>query len=167
MAVIRKIVSGGQTGADRAALDFAIDHGIEHGGWCPQGRLAEDGVISSNYRLEELPGGGYAQRTRRNVQDSDGTLILNLGKLEGGTLATRVLSEILKKPHFLLQLDQDIGTKGVAAVSDWIIEMNIRILNVAGPRASKRPGIYQKTYALLELCAGERQHVSGGDSDKW
>ena len=152
MRNLKRIVSGGQTGADRAALDFAIDHGIEHGGWCPQGRLAEDGVIPEAYRLREMPGEDYRQRTRQNVVDSDGTLILNLGKLEGGTLETSYFAENLVKPNLVLQLDQEVGTLETAAVTEWLGELNIRILNVAGPRESKRPGIYQLTYQLLERC---------------
>ena len=88
------IVSGGQTGADRAALDFAIAHGIEHGGWCPLGRRAEDGPLDAKYRLVETEREGYRARTVRNVRDSDATLILNLGDLEGGSLETmRIASD--------------------------------------------------------------------------
>ena len=163
---IRKIVSGGQTGADRAALDFAIDNNIDHGGWCPEGRQAEDGVIRNKYRLTETPGSGYSRRTRRNVQDSDGTLILNLGKLQGGTLATRILCRKLEKPCLLLQVDDGVGEKEIASVSGWIDRSNIRTLNVAGPRESKRPGIYHQTYTLLSACAGAQTPVGGSDSDK-
>jgi len=92
------IISGGQTGTDRAALDFAIAHGIPHGGWCPLGRRAEDGVLDPRYRLRETESKSYRQRTRRNVADSDATLILNLGELADGSLATRQLAERASKP---------------------------------------------------------------------
>src|SRR4051812_7121882 len=108
MKPIRHVVSGGQAGADRAALDFAMEHGYTHGGWAPHARIAEDGPIPSKYQLTELPAGGYRQRTRRNVEDSDGTLIVNLGELEGGTLATRDFALRLGKPHLVVQLDAGI-----------------------------------------------------------
>jgi hypothetical protein len=95
---VRRIVSGGQTGADRAALDWAIDNGIEHGGYCPSGRLAEDGPVLARYLLTELTGAGYRQRTRRNVEAGDATLVLNLGALDGGTYQTVLFAERAKRP---------------------------------------------------------------------
>jgi hypothetical protein len=143
------IVSGGQTGADRGALDFAIKHGYTHGGWAPFGRDAEDGKIPMKYQLSELDHGGYRERTRRNVEDSDGTLILNLGELNGGTLATQVFAQRINKPHFILQLDHGVTAEVVASVIGWIQQHDIKTLNVAGPRESKRPGIYSLTRELL------------------
>ncbi len=148
--MIKRIVSGGQTGSDRAALDFAIERGIEHGGWCPPGRPAEDGPIPERYRLRELPAGGYLQRTERNVIDSDATLILNLGKLEGGTLATLRFAEQLGKPHLLVLLDQGVREEALNQVREWLQNRPVETLNVAGPRESKWPGIYRLTYDLLE-----------------
>ncbi len=148
--MIARIVSGGQTGSDRAALDFAIERGIEHGGWCPPGRPAEDGPIPERYRLRELPAGGYLQRTKQNVIDSDVTLILNLGKLEGGTLATLRFAQQLGKPHLLVSLDQGAQEEALHQVRAWLREQSLETLNVAGPRESKRPGIYRLTYELLE-----------------
>jgi hypothetical protein len=84
MSGLQRIVSGGQAGVDRAALDWAIARGIPHGGWCPAGRIAEDGMIPERYQLRETASPGYRERTRRNVEDSDGTLILNLGELDAG-----------------------------------------------------------------------------------
>ena len=101
--IIQRIVSGGQTGADRAGLDWAILEHIAHGGWCPLGRIAEDGLISSRYELEELPTGGYRARTRQNVFESDGTLIVNGGELGGGTLQTLCFAEQLGKPYLVIQ----------------------------------------------------------------
>jgi hypothetical protein len=144
------IVSGGQTGADRGALDFAIKSGYTHGGWAPQGRAAEDGTIPLKYQLTELVEGGYRQRTRKNVEDSDGTLIVNAGELDGGTLATLVFARRLGKPHFIVQVDAGITGEVTASVLAWLRENAIQTLNVAGPRESRRAGIYHQTFALLE-----------------
>lgn len=146
----RHIVSGGQTGADRGALDFAMKHGYTHGGWAPHGRKAEDGVIPARYQLTELPEGGYRQRTRRNVEDSDGTLIVNLGELEGGTLATQDFAREMGKPHLLVQLDAGVAADAVADVAAWLQQHGVETLNVAGPRESKRPGIHRLNLELLE-----------------
>lgn len=100
-----KIISGGQTGADRAALDWAIAAGIPHGGWAPKGRKAEDGRIPDCYQLLELPSASYRQRTRQNVLDSDGTLIVNLGELNDGTMLTRTFAEALDKPCLVIQVE--------------------------------------------------------------
>ena len=143
------IVSGGQTGADRGALDFAIEHGYTHGGWAPQGREAEDGKIPLKYQLLELGHGGYRQRTRRNVEDSDATLIINRGELDGGTLATQMFAQRLNKPFLVIQLDLGIDGKSVTDVIEWLRLHKIKTLNVAGPRESKRPGIYSAARELL------------------
>jgi len=145
----RHIVSGGQTGADRGALDFAIEHGYTHGGWAPHGREAEDGKIPWKYQLVELDHGGYRQRTGRNVEDSDGTLIINRGDLDGGSLATQVFALRLKKPCLVVQVDLDITSNETASLLEWVRQHKIRTLNVAGPRESKRPGIYRLTFELL------------------
>lgn len=144
------IISGGQTGVDRAALDFAIAHGIPHGGWCPLGRRAEDGVLDPRYRLRETESKNYRQRTRRNVADSDATLILNLGELADGSLATRQLAEHAGKPVYVAALDADDLAAEVTRVSEWLTAHPVAVLNVAGPRESKRPGIYRKALAFLQ-----------------
>lgn len=144
--MIKKIVSGGQTGVDRAGLDAAIHHNIPHGGWCPRGRRAEDGRIDGKYQLIETAGHDYAMRTEYNVRDSDGTLILNIGRLEGGTAYTVHIAESLHKPCLIMHIPISVDN---AEVSSWIKENNIQILNIAGPRESKYPGIYNK--ALTEL----------------
>ena len=144
------IVSGGQTGTDRGALDFAIRHGYTHGGWAPRGRQAEDGLIPRKYQLSELADGGYRQRTRRNVMDSDGTLIVNVGELDGGSLATQVFARKLGKPHLVVQLEGGISVVVVLSTLDWLREHSVKTLNVAGPRESKRPSIYRLTAELLE-----------------
>jgi hypothetical protein len=155
MKGICKIISGGQTGADRAALDWAISHSIPHGGWCPLGRKAEDGVLDAKYKLDEIAVGGYRQRTKRNVMDSDGTLILNLGELDGGTLATQKFAYQMEKPCFAVQLDDGINEKDAESVMYWIISHGIEALNVAGPRESKRPGIYAQTIVFLDKLREE------------
>jgi hypothetical protein len=154
---VTRIVSGGQTGADRAALDWAIQHGIPHGGWCPLGRQAEDGMIDARYQIQELPAGGYRQRTRKNVEDSDGTLILNLGELDGGSLETQQFAKQLKKPCLTLQLDAGWDEEWHFRVISWLRGYEIRCLNIAGPRESKRPGIYAAVTALLDELDQTRQ----------
>jgi predicted Rossmann fold nucleotide-binding protein DprA/Smf involved in DNA uptake len=144
------IISGGQTGADRAALDFAISRGIPHGGWCPLGRRAEDGVLDARYQMRETESRNYRQRTRRNVADSDATLILNLGELVDGSLATRQFAEQANKPVCVVPLDADDLAAEVKRVREWLAERGIAVLNVAGPRESKRPGVYRQALAFLE-----------------
>lgn len=134
-----KIVSGGQTGVDRGALDAALELGAPCGGWCPQGRTAEDGRISCRYPLHELPGAGYIERTRRNVLDSDGTLIIYFGELEGGTKATVDFCAEHGKPHLLIAADRTPPADAARQAQAFVKAKGIRVLNVAGPRASKSP----------------------------
>jgi hypothetical protein len=147
---IKKIISGGQTGADRAALDFAIEYCIEHGGWVPEGRKAEDGVIPSQYNMVELPGGDYADRTARNIMESDGTLIISNGALTGGSLLTRVLAEKHQKPFLHIDMCKLIAFDAAIDVHEWIDANTIEVLNVAGPRESKDPEIYRIARNVLE-----------------
>jgi hypothetical protein len=134
-----KIVSGGQTGVDRGALDAALACGVECGGWCPPGRLAEDGTIPARYPVRELPSGGYAQRTRRNVVDSDATLIVFSGDIEGGTRLTLSCCQAARKPLCLIDAQRLSVTNAVEALRDFLAERDVAVLNVAGPRASKWP----------------------------
>lgn len=143
------IVSGGQTGVDRAALDAALAAGIPCGGWCPGGRMAEDGPIDGRYPLAEIPGSGYIERTRANVADSDGTVILHSGALEGGTLQTRLFCSELGKPCLVIARENTDATGAAAAIAEFVAERGIRRLNVAGPRASKQPQIYDWAYAVI------------------
>ena len=136
---------------DRAALDSAIALQIPHGGWCPAGRTAEDGIIPGRYRLVEMASPEYADRTRKNVEDSDGTLILNRDSLEGGTVATLGFARSLDKPFMLVDLDDPPETD---VVRDWLLANNVRRCNVAGPRESKRPGIYRQAYHYLVQILG-------------
>jgi hypothetical protein len=132
-----KIISGGQTGVDRAALDVALKHGIECGGWCPAGRLDELGKIPDRYPVQELEAGGFTERTLQNVKDSDGTVVFYLGKLAGGTEQTVRFCVQLKRPHELIDSSM-ISTEGAAKlIADFVHAKKIGILNVAGPRQSE------------------------------
>lgn len=143
-----KIVSGGQTGADRAALDFAIAHKIPHGGWCPKGRLAEDGPIPKRYRLKETNSSYPAVRTRWNVRDSDATVIFSLRKtLRGGTKITEQFARKYGKP--LLKIVAP-GRNGARSLEAFVRNNNLRVLNVAGPRESGQAGVYEFTTGVLE-----------------
>jgi hypothetical protein len=145
-----KIVSGGQTGADRAALDFAIAHGIPHGGWCPKGRKAEDGPIADRYQLHETSRSEYAQRTEWNVRDSDGTVIFSVAaKLRGGSKETAALAQKLGKP--CLHLSEKLhGEKAAALLRTFMEDNRVRVLNVAGPRGSEEPGVGEFVKSVLQ-----------------
>ena len=140
---VRKVVSGGQTGADRAALDVAIELGMPCGGWCPKGRKAEDGPIPNKYPLQETPSGDYVQRTEWNVRNSSGTLVVTRGKPTGGTAFTIEAAKRYKKGLLAVDFEEYKSLEDMAnEVRSWLIEQNIQILNVAGPRKSKDPQIY-------------------------
>ncbi len=148
---VRRIVSGGQTGVDRGALNAAIELSVEHGGWCPQGRLAEDGVIPAQYALTETDSADYPARTEQNVVDSDGTLILHRGRLSGGTSLTQQMARKHARPCLTLDLE---AVADVESIRRWLAENNIRVLNVAGPRERSAPGIAAQTQALLVRLFG-------------
>ena len=144
--MIEKVISGGQTGVDRAALDMALDLRIPCGGWCPNGRLAEDGPLGPKYPLEETPSSDYSQRTEWNVRDSDGTLILHGGHLSGGTVLTVELAARHNRPCLILDLSQNPAS---LTFLEWARQHRIRVLNVAGPRESGAPGISDQASAFL------------------
>jgi hypothetical protein len=148
--MIKKIISGGQTGADRAALDVAINLGIPHGGWIPQGRITEKGSLPERYRLQEMPTASYPKRTEQNVIDSDGTLIVARGKLTGGSDYTRQMTLKHKKQLLGIDLDQTDLYNAASLVASWIKLRRIAVLNVAGPRASKDRQIYSDVIRILE-----------------
>lgn len=156
--MINRVVSGGQTGVDRAALDAALRAGLDCGGWCPRGRRAEDGAIPQQYPLKEIESTDYRERTRRNVVDSDGTLILALGALSGGTALTRKLARAEQKPLLVIDLDSPAPADEVRC---WIRKHNIRTLNVAGPRESQRPGIAERALEYLTLLLCEQEASAG------
>jgi hypothetical protein len=138
---VTRIISGGQTGVDRAALEVAMELDIPHGGWCPRGRLAEDGVIPPSFQLQETESSQYHIRTERNVQESDGTLILCAGPLSGGTRLTRQFAQRHRKTYRVINLREKFPVAFHSLVRCWLRENNIRTLNVAGPRASSARGI--------------------------
>jgi len=141
-----RILSGGQTGVDRAALDAAIALGIEHGGWCPAGRRAEDGPIDPRYQLHETVEADYAVRTERNVRDSDATLVICRGEPTGGTLLTIRLARQQARPLLIVDLEKTIEPQDVR---QWIVANGIQCLNVAGPRESQSSGIGAAARDLL------------------
>ncbi|MCL4234796.1 MAG: hypothetical protein KJ042_09780 [Deltaproteobacteria bacterium] len=138
------IVSGGQTGVDRAALDAALAVGLACGGWCPAGRRAEDGPIPARYPVRETPSAEYDERTRWNVRDSDATLILTIGAPTGGTAYTIEVARRLAKPIYVVDLTAE---PLIAEAFAWIREIGPKVLNVAGPRESKAASVYAKAYA--------------------
>lgn len=142
----QKIVSGGQTGADRAALDWAIEQGVLHGGWCPKGRRAEDGRLPDRYQLQETPSRSYRQRTAWNVRDSDATLIVTLtASLTGGSLLTQQCATRTNKPCLHLFPHPEWQDQ----LSAFVKRQRIGVLNVAGPRASSAPGIESFVHTVL------------------
>lgn len=158
-----QIVSGGQTGVDRAALDVALELEVAHGGWCPRGRRAEDGVIPDRYQLEETPSRNYAVRTLKNVVSSDATLILTRGPLTGGTKLTVDYAAEQEKPCLIVNL---ADARDPSPVARWLRGVRPRILNVAGPRASSVAGVYDQAREFLqtlfrELRSGEQQGNGG------
>jgi hypothetical protein len=148
--MLTKIISGGQTGADQAALDVAIKLNIPHGGWIPKGRKTEDGILPEKYHLQEMPTSSYPKRTEKNILDSDGTLIFSRGKLTGGSALTRKLAKQHNLPWLQIDLDKAGVIETVLQITVWIEKNNIQILNVAGPRESKGPGIHDDVVNILE-----------------
>jgi hypothetical protein len=146
-----KIISGGQTGVDRAALNVALEHGIDAGGWCPTGRLDEFGRIPDRYPVEELEDGGFIERTLQNVEDSDGTVIIYPGKLSGGTEQTLHFCVEQRRPHELIDASNVSAEKAAQLIADFVRENKINILNVAGPRASEWPEGYDYAFRTLDI----------------
>ena len=145
-----KIISGGQTGVDRAALDIALKHGIESGGWCPTGRLDEFGRIPDRYPLKELENGGFTERTLQNIKDSDGTVIIYAGTLSGGTEQTVHFCVDQQRPHHLIDGSKISALEAARLIADFVRRDKIDILNVAGPRASGWLGGYDYAYRALD-----------------
>jgi hypothetical protein len=144
---VLKVVSGGQSGVDRAALDAGRAVALPLGGWCPRGRKAEDGPIHPSYPLDETPDEDYAQRTEWNVRDADGTLVLTRGRASGGTAFTIAVARRLGRPFLVLDLEKDPAPDEVRR---WVEAAGIAVLNVAGPRESQRPGIGAQARTFLE-----------------
>ena len=166
---LEKLVSGGQTGADRAALDVAIRHGFPHGGWCPKGRKAEDGPLGGQYNLVETPSGNYLQRTEWNARDSDGTAIFTIAReLTGGSLRTAKFAQKHGKPWIHISANV-IGYRDPALLlQQFVAENGIQVLNVAGPRASKESGVWQYAYRTIEdafFWSGSHGPMIGGPGE--
>ena len=154
-----KIVSGAQTGVDRAALDAALESGIEAGGWCPEGRLAEDGIIPEKYPVKELPDSGYRQRTKRNVIDSDGTVIIYFAYPSGGTEQTIAFCIEEKKPYVLIDGEELTVERASGKIQVFIDQYSISILNVAGPRAGGEPRAYEYARKVIfSVLQGDRKN---------
>jgi len=150
---LKRVISGGQTGVDRAALDAAMKLGIDVGGWCPRGRKALDGVIPARYPLTETRGKSYQTRTKWNVRDSDATLILCLGEPSGGTALTIKYCEQLGKPFYVHRLNSEWGTyldgEYFGEVICWLNTLHVSVLNVAGPREGKYFPAYDQANSFL------------------
>jgi hypothetical protein len=144
---IEKIISGGQTGVDRAALDVALELGISCGGWCPRGRKAEDGPIGARYPLRETTSANYSVRTEKNVRESSGTLILVKGEPKAGTALTIKFAQKHKKPYLVRD---PFERKDLRTIRIWLEVNKIRVLNVAGPRESEAAGIYDRAFEYLK-----------------
>ncbi len=144
-----KIISGGQTGADRAALDAAITLQIDHGGWLPKGRKTEEGPLPLQYKLQELASAKYRDRTEQNILDSDGTLLFSFGPLTGGSALTEALAVRHNRPCLHINLELISLKKTYNAVELWLEEYSINTVNIAGPRASGEPRIYDAVYQVL------------------
>lgn len=143
------IISGGQTGVDRAALDAAIELGMSHGGFVPKGRIAEDGKLSLKYKVRELPGTDYADRTRANVDWADATLIIYRGRLMGGTLFTWEYAKNRGRRVKMIDLKMMGPDTATEQIITWVQEFTPECLNIAGPRESTHPGIYQEALHIL------------------
>ena len=154
-----KIISGGQTGVDRAALDVALDLGIPVGGWCPRGRWAEDGPIPERYPLVETRSRDVNVRTQRNVECSTATLVLTRGSPMGGTRFTVEFAQTLRRPLLVVDLSQGSGDP-VDQIAQWIEQVRPAVLNIAGPRESGAPGISEQAAQVLSAVL-ERVPVTG------
>lgn len=144
-----KIVSGGQTGVDRGALDAALMLGVPCGGWCPAGRLDENGVIPERYPVTELNGGGFRERTIKNVQDSDGTLVLYFSEIRGGTGTTVDACAEFQKPCRPINCSDVTPMSAAALAADFVRQFRIKTLNVAGPRASEQYSAEQYAFEVI------------------
>ena len=147
--MIKKIISGGQTGADRAALDAVIKLGIPHGGWIPKGRITEEGPLPEGYQMREMPTESYAARTEQNVIDSEGTLVICRGKPTDGTDYTREMALKHKKQLLHVDLNRTTSFDAASLINSWIKLHRIKILNVAGPRESKDTNVYVDAFRIL------------------
>ncbi|MCK5096886.1 MAG: putative molybdenum carrier protein [Desulfobacteraceae bacterium] len=164
--MLRKIISGGQTGADQAALDSAIKFNIEHGGWVPKGRKTEQGVLLAKYKMDEMKTADYPARTQQNIMDSDATLIIASGNLTGGTLLTKNLAKKMNKPYCHIDYISMDDFEAAMLVHSFIVDNNVEILNVAGPRISSDAAIYEGARTILEALIYMAELASGDGIEK-
>lgn len=162
--MLQKIISGGQTGADRAALDAALILNFPCGGFCPKDRQAEDGPIDPKYPLEEIDG-GYRQRTWQNVIHSDGTVIFFETEATGGTLLTSKYCQTHRKPQLLIDTLSTSVETASSAVEDFLKENNISDLNVAGPRASEHPNMYAFVHEAIRQVIQSNHGPKNGNEN--
>jgi len=165
--MIEKIISGGQTGADQAALDAAIELDIPHGGWIPKGRITENGPLPSKYDLAEMPTTSYPARTQKNILESDGTLILSHGKLTGGSAYTREIANQNAKPCLHIDLDEKGAFMASSEITAWVMDNNIAVLNVAGPRSSRDPKIYDKVKGIIKTVCLQGVAMENIENSPW
>lgn len=154
-----KVVSGGQTGVDRAALDVALAMGVEVGGWCPRGRWAEDGPIPEHYPLSETKSTDAHVRTQRNVEASTATLVLTRGSPMGGVRYTVEIAESIRRPLLMIDLN-DGAPDHIQAIATWLDQVRPAVLNVAGPRESGAPGVSEQTKHLLKRAFERSTHAT-------
>lgn len=153
-----RVISGGQTGADRAALDAAAESGLDSGGWCPRGRWAEDGRIAERYPLRETPSSAVQQRTEWNVRDSDATLILVLSDADRGTDYTRRQAEAYGRPVRVVEVSPaGLPHNEPSETTAWLVAEKVTVLNVAGPRESNAPGLYTASKTFLKALFAQRR----------
>lgn len=143
-----KLISGGQTGVDRAALEAALKLGLPHGGWCPKGRVAEDGEVPRRYQLDETKSNGYVQRTSWNVRDADATVIISPEDKLGRGSALTVREAVEQSKPYLVLTGADLADKP-ARLASFLLEHKVKVLNVAGPRASSAPSGFKHAFTLL------------------
>jgi len=148
--MIDKIISGGQTGVDQAGLDVAIKLGIPYGGWIPKGRKTENGPLPRKYTMQEMPTSNYPDRTEKNVIDSDGTLIISRGSLNDGSEYTRKMAMKHHRPWLHIDITKDAKFHAATRIISWVVDHEVSVLNIAGPRASKDPEIYLDAMNILE-----------------
>jgi hypothetical protein len=160
--MITKVLSGGQAGADRGALNFCIKHGIPHGGWCPKGRRAEDGPIPLIYNLQETESSQYPPRTIKNIQESDVTIIFTPQKVGHGSQLTLTTCINAHKPYFHVRVDADSlipWAMQLQKLADWLEMRWPSIVNVAGSRESSSPGIIMAVEAALDFVLTSKPHL--------
>ena len=164
--MLKKIISGGQTGADQAALDSAIKFNIEHGGWVPKGRKTEQGTLLAKYKMDEMKTADYRARTEQNIIDSDATLIIAGGSLTGGTFLTKKLAQKMDKPYCHIDYISMDDFEAAMLVHSFIVDNNVEVLNVAGPRISNDAAIYEGTRTIIEALIYMVELASGDGIEK-